>query len=462
MIVERFFTPGLAEVAYLVADESTRQAAVIDPRRDVDVYLEWLNVHAFDLVAILETHVHADFVSGARELQHRTGAPIFASRLGQQEFPHRPLDDGDTVAVGDLILQALWTPGHTPEHMAYRLIDPAVRPEPVALFSGDLLFVGEVGRPDLLGAAATADLATQLFTTLTTRLDHLQDDVVVYPGHTAGSSCGRKIGEAPQTTMGIERQGNYALQFDDRDAFVEAIMTRMPTPPAYYPRMKMVNKAGPILLDELDAGSALTLAHVDRLLAEGAVIIDAREERAFDAGHIPGSYYAGDTADFVNWAGWLAPYDRQIVLVLDRDDAFGAFATELYRIGLDSIAGYLEGGFETWTAACRPASTLAGLSPDQLRRSLDSGEPVRIVDVRTEAEWSEGHIAGAANTFAGDIVKGSETAPDVSGMLLLACASGYRSRVAASMLKARGVTNVVQLDGGMDAWQDLGYPVEAA
>ncbi len=462
MIVDRIFTPGLAQVAYLVADEGSGRVAVIDPRRDVDAYLEWSARRGYRIEAILETHVHADFVSGAFELHNRTGAPIYASRLGNQEFSHIGLDNGDRITLGSVTLRALWTPGHTPEHMAFELLDATVRPEPLALFSGDLLFVGEVGRPDLLGAAHTSDLANQLFETLTSRLDHLPDDVVVYPGHTAGSSCGRKIGEAPHTTMGNERIGNYALQFSERDAFVQAILEAMPTPPAYYPRMKIVNKVGPQLLAHLQSGATLDADAVAGLIEEGAALIDARSAAAFDAAHIPGAFYAGNTADFVNWAGWLAPFDRPIVLVLDDDSRFDEMVADLRRIGLDSVAGYLRGGMRSWIEDGNPVESLAEITPEQLQASLTAGDPVMIVDVRTQGEWLEGHIPGSTNTFAGDIVTGAAEPHYWGGSIALTCTTGYRSRVAASHLQASGVDNIVQVAGGMEAWRALGYPMEAA
>lgn len=462
MIVDRIFTPGLAEVSYLVADESALAVAVIDPRRDIDVYLAWAAAREMSISAILETHVHADFVSGAWELHTATGAPIYASHLGNQEFEHVALENGDQVPVGSLILEALWTPGHTPEHLAYQLIDPEVRPDPIAIFTGDLLFVGEVGRPDLLGSAHTDDLATMLFETIQTRLDHLADDVIVYPGHTAGSSCGRKLGEAPHSTMGAERAANYALQFGERDAFVAAVMDRMPTPPAYYPTMKTLNRVGPAPLTALDSGRSLSAEEVASLREEHAAIVDARDAYAFDQAHIPGSYYAGNSADFINWVGWLAPYDRPIVLVLDDDNQYPAFLTELRRIGLDNVAGYLQGGMPAWQSSGREVASLRRISPDGLKASIDAGEALAIVDVRTEVEWIDEHIPGSRNTFAGDIVIGAQ-APDSSGSVIaLTCASGYRSRVAASLLQARGIENIVQLEGGVDAWRNQGLPLEAA
>ena len=247
MIIDRVYTPGLAQVAYLVADEAAKVAAVIDPRRDIEAYLEWAAMRELRIEAALETHVHADFVSGARELAAATGATIYASRRGNQEFPYHPLDDWDEVAVGRLRLRAFWTPGHTPEHLGYLLIDPAAGPDPIALFSGDVLFSGEIGRPDLLGSAQIQELANQLYDTVANRLSRLPDEVVVYPGHTAGSPCGKKIGDAPQTTIGQEKRFNYAFQVRNKDEFVRTVMEGMPGPPAYYPTMKRVNKAGPVL-----------------------------------------------------------------------------------------------------------------------------------------------------------------------------------------------------------------------
>ncbi|MGD9713566.1 MAG: rhodanese-like domain-containing protein [Thermomicrobiales bacterium] len=462
MTIDRVFTPGLAQVAYLVADESAGEVAVIDPRRDVQSYLDWATERGLRIVAILETHVHADFVSGALELQAASGAPIYASRLGNQEFEHVPIDDRDNIAVGRLTLEARWTPGHTPEHLAFVLFDPAVGNEAIAFFSGDLLFVGDVGRPDLLGSKQTEGLANHLFDTFATRLADLPDRVIVYPGHTAGSSCGKRIGDAPTTTLGNERKHNYALQQKQREAFIAAVMDTMPLPPAYYPTMKAVNTVGARPLDGLTTGGMLTPDAVARFIDEGAVLIDARSAEAFDRCHIPGVYFAGETPDFVNWVGWRAPYDRPLVLLLNDDGDFDQYVTELHRIGLDMVAGFLQGGIDAWTSSGRPVRSLRGVSPMQLHRSIESGEMVTIIDVRTESEWIDGHIPGSKNVFAGRIATGAQLDSPQAGEIALACATGYRSRVAASMLAARGVENLLQLTGGLDAWAASGYPVEAA
>ena len=287
MIIDRVYTPGLAQVAYVVADERAGEVAVIDPRRDVDAYVQWANERGMRIVAILETHVHADFVSGARELAVATGAPVYAGRLGNTEFPHVPVEDGDEIRVGALILRALWTPGHTPEHIAYLLIDPEQGSDPVALFSGDVLFTGEIGRPDLLGPEAQQRLIEQLWETVEQRLKPLPDAVIVYPGHTAGSPCGKKIGDAPQTTIGQEKTFGYAFNQPDRRAFIRVVMEGMPKPPAYYPTMKRVNKVGPTLLRDLPAGKPLSVSEVEAKRAAGALLIDARPAASSRQGTFP-------------------------------------------------------------------------------------------------------------------------------------------------------------------------------
>jgi hydroxyacylglutathione hydrolase len=327
------------------------------------------------------------------------------------------------------------------------------------MFSGDLVFAGEVGRPDLLGEAHTEQLAKQLFQTLTHRIADLSDDLLVYPGHTAGSACGKKIGDAAVTTLGAERQFTYAWQYADEDAFVRGIMDEMPTPPPYYPRMKVVNRVGPALLETLPSGAALSADRVASEIAAGAVVIDARGEEAFDRAHIRGSFYAGSRSDFVYWVGWRAPYDRPVVLVLDRDEDYPAFAAELHRIGIDSIAGYLAGGIDAWIESGGTVDRLQLLAPERFQELLGA-DSATVLDVRSRDEWKSGHIENSRNAFAGDISAGAQVEVCDDALVMVTCATGYRSRVAASMLQMRGVTRIVQLDGGMDAWDAAGLPVE--
>lgn len=458
MILDRVFTPGLAEVAYLVADEAAGEVAVIDPRRDIDAYLAWARERGLRITAILETHVHADFVSGARELAAATGATIYASRLGDTEVPHTPLDDGDEVAVGALRLRALWTPGHTPEHLAYLLYDPAQGETPVALYSGDVLFAGEIGRPDLLGPEAQQRLIVQLFDTVEQRLKALPDDLVVYPGHTAGSPCGKRIGDAPQTTIGQERAANYAFNQPDREHFVRSVMAEMPKPPAYYPMMKRVNKVGPALLRDLPAAQPLSATDVAAQQEAGALIIDARPAAAFAQGHIPGAVTLPLGPSFAIWAGWLTPHDREIILVLETGEQFAEAQTELRRIGIDRVAGYLAGGMAAWPRAGFPQAFLETIQPAELAARFAD---YRVLDVRDQSEFAGGHLPGATNAPAGNLAQGAAAPAAVEGETAIICGSGYRSALAASLLQQRGATGIVNVAGGMTAWQAAGLPLEA-
>jgi hydroxyacylglutathione hydrolase len=459
MRIERFVTPGLAQVAYGIADEAAGVAVIIDPRRDVEVYQDWAAARRVRITAILETHVHADFVSGARELAAATGATIHVSRIGQQEFPHEPVDDGDEIPIGTCLLRACATPGHTPEHLAYLLANPATGPEPIALFSGDALFVGEVGRPDLLGERETRVLAAQLYRTVA-QLKALDDALVVYPGHTAGSACGKKISDAPATTIGREKIGNYAFKARSEEEFVGMVLAGMPTPPTYYPILKRVNKVGAPLLRDVPPGGPLTAVQVREGMAAGALVIDARPQAAFGAGHIAGAQFAGIGDNFVAWMGWLAPYDRDLVLVL-ADDAHCADAlVHLHRIGLDRVAGYLAGGMAAWHG---DVETLPQLSADDLAAHRAKGKNgLALLDVRSDGEWDGGHIAGAHHRFAGEIVRGNVAALPDGSPLAIICGSGYRSSVVASHLQMRGCANVVNVAGGMEAWERAGLPMTKA
>jgi hydroxyacylglutathione hydrolase len=457
MIIDRVYTPGLAQVAYLVADEATGIAAVIDPRRDIDAYFEWAAARNLRIEAVLETHVHADFVSGARELAAITGATVYASRRGGQEFPHHPLDDGDEVAVGHLRLRAFWSPGHTPEHMGYLLIDPEAGSDPIALFSGDVLFAGEIGRPDLLGPEQTQHLVEQLYDTVVNRLNALSDSVVVYPGHTAGSPCGKKIGDAPQTTIGQEKRFNYAFQTRGKDEFIRTVMEGMPRPPAYYPVMKRVNKVGPALLRELGEGSALSADEVAVRQTKGALVIDARSPEAFGAGHVPGAISVGLGSSFAIWSGWLTPYDREVVLILDGDGQYQEARTELRRIGIDDVAGYLKGGMACWMTAGKPIESMETIQVKDLASRLSA---YTVLDVRDRTEWEGGHIPDAMNYPAGGLAQGADAPVNDSGKVAVICATGFRSAVASSLIQQRGKHDVVIVEGGMNAWSEAGLPTD--
>lgn len=463
MRIERVFTPGLAQVGYIIGDDAHGVAAVIDPRRDVRVYLDLARSAGLRITDIFETHIHADFVSGALELADVTGATIHAGRLGESAFAHHPLDDGETVEVGGLRVTALWTPGHTPEHLCYVLTDPAIGDRPQALCSGDMLFVGEVGRPDLLGEEATEQLIAHLYESIYQRLMPLPDDLIVYPGHGAGSSCGRSIGDSPSTTLGQEKRFNYAFQTPDRAAFREAILRGMPPAPTYYPVLKKVNKAGAPRLRDLPHSHPLTPHQVRAAMDAGAMVIDARHALAFGGAHIPGAVFAGLSGGFVTWVGWLAPYDRDVILVLDDARDYDDARTQLLRIGVDRVLGYLQGGMSAWLGAAYAITPLPQISVHELKARLADGS-VRLLDVRSNEEFLQRHIADAVHRYAGAIVQaGRDGAVDdlaelADGPLAVICATGYRSSVAASILQGAGHANVYNVAGGNDAWVAAGFP----
>lgn len=460
--IERFYTPGLAQVAYGVADPEHGVAAIIDPRRDIGEYLAWAERQGLRIVAILETHVHADFVSGARELAAATGATIHAGRLGESEFPHHPVDDGESVAVGDLRLQTLWTPGHTPEHISWLLFDDRVGAgdAPIALFSGDTLFAGEIGRPDLLGEEQTEALVRQLEETVHQRLADLPDALTVYPGHGAGSPCGKQIGDSATTTIGQEKQFNYAFQAGSGEAFAKAVLEGMPRPPAYYPHLKRINKLGPRLLGELPEAGPMSADEVAAQQQGGALILDVRSAADFDEGHIPGAVNVGLDGSFPLWVGWLAPYDREVVLILPADERAGEALRHLQRIGVDDVAGYLTGGMEAWRASGRPEERLTEWPVEALANQMElaGGSPM-VLDVREAPEWEAGHIPGAQHIPAGVIARGETDGLPRDREIAVICGTGYRSNVAASLLQARGYDNVVTVPGGMEAWREAKLPI---
>jgi hydroxyacylglutathione hydrolase len=452
MLIERFFTPELAQVAYAVGDRAAGEVALVDPRRDVDEYVDWAKRSSLRIVAILETHVHADFVSGAIELAALTGAPIYASRLGEQDFDHIPVDDGFTLDIGTVRLTAVHTPGHTPEHIAWRAEDTVDADAEPVLFSGDALFVGDVGRPDLLGTDRTEELVDQLYETVTSVFKRLPDDMVVYPGHTAGSSCGKKIGDDPHTTIGREKATNYAFRPETRDAFAEAVMGGMPQPPAYYPVMKKVNKAGAEPLAELPAMPELGIVAVEEALADGRMVVDVRSIEAFAAGHIPGTVFVGADSSFSTWMGWLAPYDRELVLIAADAEQAREAQTMLHRIGLDRIAGF-HVGIEDWRQSGRPIQSLGIVSAETVRDEIERGEDETILDVRGDDEYASGHIDGARHHWLARITRDELPELDPGRPVTLVCQSGYRSMVAASLLQAHGFDRVRSIDGGMEAWE---------
>ncbi len=450
---QRFFDEGLAQASFLVGCDRAKQAVVIDPRRDATVYATAARHLGAAIVAAIETHVHADFVSGARELGD-TGARVYAGPGAELAYAHHAVRDGETLAVGDVTLSFLHTPGHTPEHICILAEAPG---QPARLFTGDLLFAGGVGRPDLLGEAQTRRLAYDLFDSLR-RIMALDEAIEIHPGHGAGSLCGAGIGHEPSSTIARERRQNAMLQDRDRETFVAAVLADIPETPSYFARMKQVNKAGPPPMP-LNAGRRLPSirpAAAAALAADGALILDLRNAAAFAAGHPGGALNLAFGAKVGYWAGWVVPPDAPLVLLADEPAQAQEAALQLLRVGLDRIEGTIAGGFSAWTGAGLPVAQIEQIAAEELRgEATRAGDgAIRIVDVRTPREWQSGHIDGSINIPVGEIPARVHELPGDAAIATI-CEGGYRSSLAASLLAREGVLRLFNVAGGMAAYRAL-------
>jgi len=470
MFFHHRFIPGLAINSYLVGDERTKECAVIDPTRDVDAYIRMAKDEGLHIAHILETHVHADFVSGARELRHRLNeAPqIHCSGLGGQEWTPPYADfvvrDGYELKIGQVRLTAIHTPGHTPEHIVWVLHDESRAPnEPWLVFSGDFLFVGDVGRPDLLGDEAKRKLAHQLYRSVFETLPRFEDFVEVFPGHGAGSLCGKAIGSRASTTVGYERRFNPSLQETGEPEWIENLMRGMPISPPYFKRMKKVNAEGPAIVGDTERmRRRFSAQDVHAQVCEHCLIVDVRSKEAFASAHIPGSINIPLGHNLPTWAGWVLPYDHPTLLVVDDPADVDTVLTHLLRVGFDDVQGYLEGGLPAWEERGYEVSQLQSITVHELAGRLEQrgdGEGPFVLDVRTSAEWESGHIAGAHPIHGGLLQERIDEVPKDRDIAVI-CGSGYRGSIAASFLKRAGYENVANVLGGMMAWTGAGMPVE--
>ncbi len=470
MRIERFEVPGLAQYSYVVS--SRGEAVVIDAIRDTDRYRSYLAQQGLTLRSILETHIHADFAAGSKALAEQTGAELALSAHDEGEhyqysMPHRPLRNGDRLNIGSLVIEALHTPGHTPEHLSFVLFDTERSgTEPMALFSGDFLFVGSLGRPDLLGEQAKHALAHELYRSLHHRIAALADSVQLFPGHGAGSLCGAGMSEQPESTLGFERRTDALFALDEQ-SFVEEILRSVPPMPKYYPRMKALNAAGATAVSPARADTPLTVHEVERLRREpGVVLLDLRRPESFGGAHIPGAVNIGAGQNLSLWAGWLLAAPDRIVLVNDGGDAEQA-SRALSRVGLDTF-GYLQGGMPAWIDAGLELGRLTQLSTYEVRhkaevrhRARRGASGITIIDVRSDKEWAAGHIEGASHIMLGDLPehRGAVAEDHEDRQIIAVCGSGYRSSIASSMLQRSGFRNVSSMSGGMGAWNRMGLPL---
>jgi hydroxyacylglutathione hydrolase len=474
MILKRFYDDALAQASWMVGCAATGEALVVDPNRDIEPYLDAAEAEGLRITHVTETHIHADFVSGARELAERAGARLYLSDEGGPEWSYAyaaaagavPLGDGDAFMVGNVRIEVLHTPGHTPEHLSFLVTDTAGADRPMGVFTGDFVFVGDVGRPDLLeraaGYAGTMEAgARALFRSLQRFKQDLPDYVQIWPGHGAGSACGKALGAIPQSTLGYERLFNWGLAETDEEAFVRAVLAGQPEPPKYFAEMKRINREGPRVLGGFHRPAHLVDDQLAALVDGGAPVVDVRSAEKFAAAHVPRTINIPLNRSFNTWAGWLLPYDRNVYLVVSgpANEAVDRAVRELAMIGLDRVTGFFTPhALEAWRATGRQMASVAQIDADELAERMRLGT-VAVLDVRGRAEWEAGHLPGVPNIPVGYL---ADRLPEVPAdrPLVLHCQGGARSAIAASVLQAHGVPNVLNLTGGYQAWVERGNPVE--
>jgi hydroxyacylglutathione hydrolase len=451
--VEPFVDSGLGNSAYMIGSDDTQKGILIDPLRDVDRYLQAASARGIQLTHVLDTHLHADFVSGNREIAHQTGAVIGASAEARVGFDHQPLTEDSVIDLGAFQIRVMTTPGHTPEHISFLLLEPDGR-TPSALFSGGALIVGGAARTDLLTPGQTLPLARQLYHTIHERLLKLPDEVDVFPTHGAGSFCVAPVSSERTTTIGHERATNSLAGAGSEEDFVQRALTGLPSYPTYYKYMRAINQKGAKILGGVPALPPLSAGDVRAHMDEGVIVLDVRHNRAFGAGHIPNSFGIRLDAPLTTWAGWLIPFGSRIILVGESTDQVVEATRQLIRIGYDDFVGRLDGGIEAW-AREYPVQTTASMNSKELRERLDE---VLLVDVRQQSEWDAGHIPGAVH-FEGGRVAWQDLSFPHDKPLAIQCASGNRSMSVISVLRRRGYQNLIQVEGGITKWQMQGFEV---
>lgn len=462
MRIEPYSIGGLGHQSTLIADDEAGLAAVVDPRRDVDVYLEAARAADLRITHVVETHLHNDYVSGGRDLAALTGATHVIGAGAELRYDHRPLRHGERFDVGALRFATLDTPGHTPEHVSYSVADTTRADEPLLLFSGGSLLVGAVGRTDLLGADNAIPYAHLMYHSLHDVILRMEDFVGVNPTHGAGSLCSTGIASTPTTTIGFERRYNPLLAPMDEDAFARALLSGQPAIPRYFARMRPMNQAGPPLLGGVvPVPPPLSPDDVERAVGAGAMVVDARPPAKHVAGHIPGSLSIPLDESFGTWLGWVIDLDRSVVLVVDAPADVDALMRQALRIGHDEVEGILEGGLEAWAASGRPVEASRRLSAAELAGALGAAAadaPI-LIDVRQAGEYEAGHVPGAWHINGGSLPERLADLPRDRDIALM-CAAGFRASIATSLLRSAGFERVAWVAEGFPRWQAAGYPVE--
>lgn len=464
MYFQHVYDKSLAQASYFIGCQKAGVAMVIDPKRDVDTYLEIAQQNNMKITHVAETHIHADFLSGARELAALTGAQLYLSDEGgpewQYEFPHVGLKDGDVINVGNLKFEVLHTPGHTPESISFLLTDKPASPEPVMLFTGDFVFVGDIGRPDLLEKAAglkgTMDAGAKQMYTSIRKFSELPDHLQVWPGHGAGSACGKALGAVPSSTVGYEKIRNWALQYEtDEKGFVQYLLADQPEPPKYFAMMKKLNKVDRPLLTEVPKLNKLSTEDVKKALEKGVKVIDTRSKTDYAKGFIPGTINIQGNNAFATWMGWFVSYEEPFILIAE-ESKLDDLTRKLMRIGLDNIYGYID-NVTDYEKAGGTLSKSETISAEQLESILKTNH-TQIIDLRGASEYKSGHIKGTENIFIGTLEKDLDKIRK-DQQVVIHCQAGDRSAIGYSLLYKHGFKNVKNYAGGISEWVNQGKPV---
>ncbi len=465
MVIKRFFEPLLAQTSYLVGCGRSGQAIVIDPNRDAEPYLATAAAEHLVISHVTETHVHADFLSGSRELARRAGASLLLSGEGGPDWQYgfaseaQVMHAGDRITIGNVAIDVVHTPGHTPEHLTFLITDGAVADAPIAAATGDFIFVGDVGRPDLLERAVhqkgTMEAAAKTLYCSLQRFSAYEDWLQIWPGHGAGSSCGKGISDVPHSTLGYERRFNWAFKAQSEADFIANVLAGQPDPPTYFATMKRLNKEGPPPAPAFVAPHRLDRDELGRLLASGAPIVDTRPAAEYAAGFVPGTLNLPLTGNFVTWAGWLLPYSEDVYLMMGEGSELRLpeVVRALALIGLDRIAGY----FSAAALEGRSLAEIPQLQPADVARLHGEGTPAVLIDVRYEGEWRTGHLPGAIHVPLGHLAARLPEIP-TGQPVITHCQAGTRSAIASSLLRRAGFRDVRNLVGGYDAWKAAGLP----
>ena len=473
MLLRRFYEDKLAQASYMIGCQATGMALVVDPHRDSEVYLRAAAEEGLVITYVSETHIHADYLSGARQLARRSDATLLLSGEGGEEWQYgfikeertQAVHDRDEIGLGNVGIEILHTPGHTPEHISFMITDRAASPEPLGVLTGDFIFVGDVGRPDLLEKVAGVSdsmvaSACLLFESLS-RFRHFPEHLQILPGHGAGSACGKALGSVPSSTLGYEKLANWAFRCETEEEFVGMVLEGQPEFPTYFEKMKEVNRDGPPIVDRLPMLELLEpRALHEVLLSDHAIVVDIRKASAFRAGHLPGTISIPLSKDFPTWSGWLLPYDRPIYFIAESSNATNEAARDLALVGIDNLKGFFDAkALKLWSEESGNLERTTSINWYEAERAVTE-EKAFIVDVRGLSEWNEGYVPGAKHLHLGHL----HTA-DLSGLprgcpLLLYCRSGYRSGIGTSILEAAGFDDVRNIDGGILDRMKRGLPIE--